>query len=503
MPPAIDCGPPRQGTGMSQGNTMRRGATWVFAGQTGDQVLSFAFGIVLARLLAPEVFGLLLTIQVFTGLAGFVAGGGMGQALVRAKTVTKADYDVVFTLQLIVGFLIYALFFFAAPLFARWYGSPIYTDLLRLSALSFIFRPLVNLPTNILYRQMRFKARTAVGLTSFITSSLASISLAYYGHGIWSLIWGGIVGSVVQSVALMRVAQWRPGLSFEFRHGAELARYGLLVSANDIVDYARSQINIFILSQSLGPAGVGLYNKGDSLARMPFRFVAGSVYDVLFRAMASEHDNLDKCRYLFARSIALVAVYATPFYVGLVWLAEPLIRGVYGERWLAASGPLLILTYAWPFWLLGNMSGAVVAARSRLGNELQIQAATLVVTALAVVIALPFGIGGVAWAMVGAAGFTSFFMLRLAISCLEARWLKTLRVLAPALLLNGILAVTLYLAKLLVPRWVLDHDLLHVAALGTFGGLVYASCVLLLPIPALAADRARWRSRLRLPSAEP
>ncbi len=349
---------------------------------------------------------------------------------------------------------------------------------------------------------MRFKAKTAVGLISLITSSLTSIALAYYGHGVWSLIWGGIVGSVVQSIVLMRVAQWRPGLSFEFRRGADLARYGFLVSANDVVDYARSQINIFILSHSLGPASVGLYNKGDSLARMPFRFVAGSVYDVLFRAMAAEQDNLDKCRYLFARSIALVAVYATPFYVGLYWLAEPLIRGVYGPKWVAASGPLLVLAFAWPFWLLGNMSGAVVAARNRLGYELQIQAATLVVTALAVVIALPFGIDGVAWAMVGAAAFTSLFMFRLAVESLQARWLGTLRTLGPALLLNGILAAALYLAELAAPRWLLEHDLLHVAALGAFGGLVYASCAMLLPIPALATERARWRSQLRLPGAK-
>ncbi|MEI2420536.1 oligosaccharide flippase family protein, partial [Arthrospira platensis SPKY2] len=100
---------------------MRTGALWIFMGSTGNQLLAFAFGIVLARLLAPEVFGMLLTIQVFTGIAGFVAGGGMGQALVRAKDTEREDYDLVFTLQLIIGCLIYALFFFTAPIIANWY----------------------------------------------------------------------------------------------------------------------------------------------------------------------------------------------------------------------------------------------------------------------------------------------------------------------------------------------------------------------------------------------
>lgn len=483
---------------MNSGNSIRRGVAWVFAGRAGDQILSFAFGIVLARLLAPEDFGALLTIQVFTGLAGFVTGGGMGQALVRSKTAGKADFDVVFTLQLIVGCFVYAAFFLAAPLFAHWYHNPIYADLLRLSALSFIFRPMINVPSNVLYRQMRYKARAGVGVLTLVASSLTSVTLAYLGYGVWSLIWGGIAGAALQCVVLMHLARWRPGLSFQFARGAELARYGALVSANDIVEYARSQLGLFVLSHSLGPASVGLYNKGDSVARMPFKFVSGSVYDVLFRAMSAEQEDLDKCRYLFFRSIALVAVYATPFYVALFWLGEPLIRGVYGDKWVAASGPLVVLGFAWPFWLLINLSGAVVAARNRLGDELQIQCATLVVTALATVGALPYGIDGVAWAIVGTSAFTSFFMYRLAIRCLGASWLSGVLAVGPAVLLNIILAVALGLAELVTPRWLLDHDLLHVAGLGSFGAMVYAASILLLPIPALAAERARWRGRLGL-----
>ena len=101
---------------MTTGNKIRSGALWSFMGSTGSQIISFIFGIVLARMLAPEVFGMLLTIQVFTGVAGFIAGAGMGQALVRAKDTSRADYDIVFTLQMVIGCLICAIFFFSAPI---------------------------------------------------------------------------------------------------------------------------------------------------------------------------------------------------------------------------------------------------------------------------------------------------------------------------------------------------------------------------------------------------
>lgn len=484
---------------MSVGQSFRHGVAWLFVGNSGRQVLAFLFGIILARLLAPEDFGILLTIQVFTGLAGFVAGGGMGQALVRAKTATQQDYDIVFTLQFGIGCLIYTGFFFAAPWFAKWYDTPLYTDLLRVSALSFIFRPLVNLPASMLYRQMRYKAQTVVGITSLLVSSSTSILMAWLGYGVWSLIWGGIAGSIYNATVLIPLARWRPGFSLEFRRGRDIARYGILVSANDIVGYLRSQVSIFILSRTLGPASVGLYNKGESLARMPYRFICTSVYQVLFRAMAAEQDNLDKCRYLFFRSIALVAVYATPFYIGLLWLAEPLIRGIYGEKWVAAAGPLMILAFAWPFWMADNLSGAVSAAHNLLGAEFKIQIASLILTALCVVVAaLTYGIDGVAWAIVIAAAFSSFAMHRLALKCLKAKLQSSLRAVVPAILLNAILAGTLYLLEQLLPHDWAEHDLVRIAIMGVAGSLVYVGSLLFLPIPELATERLRWKLKLKL-----
>ncbi len=477
---------------------MRHGIAWMFVGNTGRQVLTFLFGIVLARLLAPEDFGILLTIQVFTGLAGFVAGGGMGQALVRAKEATKQDYDIVFTLQLGIGCLIYAGFFFAAPWFAKWYDTPLYTDLLRVSALSFIFRPLVNLPGSMLYRNMRYKAQTFVGITSLLVSSTTSILMAWLGYGVWSLIWGGIAGSIYNAAVLIPLARWRPGFSLEFRRGRDIARYGLLVSANDIVDYLRGQASIFILSRTLGPASVGLFNKGRSLATMPHGFITVSVYHVLFRAMAAEQDNLDKCRYLFFRSIALVAVYATPFYIGLLWLAEPLIRGVYGEKWIDAAGPLTILAFAWPFWLVNNLSGAVLAAQNWLNRELPVQIATLVISILAIIIALPYGIEGVAWAIVGVAIYSAFHMYWLATRCLRAKLAGFFKAVAPAAVLNTMLALVLFSADTTLPESIKANDFAYMALMSAAGGIIYILSFLYLPFHSLAAERERWKIKLKL-----
>jgi O-antigen/teichoic acid export membrane protein len=156
-------------------------------GNTGRQILQFAFGIALARLLVPADFGMIATIQVFTGFVAMMATGGMGQSLIRAKEASTEDFSAVFTLQLGLGVLIYAAFFLSAPLIARYFENPLYADLLRVSALIFILRPFTLIRVSWLTREMAFKKSALVDLTASMLTWVSSVAMALVGMGVWSL----------------------------------------------------------------------------------------------------------------------------------------------------------------------------------------------------------------------------------------------------------------------------------------------------------------------------
>lgn len=481
---------------MSVNNSFRGSVRWLFLGNTSTQILSFAFGIVLARLLAPAEFGMLVTIQVFTGLAGFVSGGGMGQALVRAKNTSTHDYDIVFTLQIMIGLCIYITFFLTAPWFARWYDTPLYEQLLRVSALTFLTRPLVNLPSCILHREMRFKAQTIARVITLMVSSSISIALAWAGWSVWSLILGGFFGSLTNAALLARFANWRPGLSFEFQRGRELAQYGFLVSINDVVVYVRDQTVNLILGRTLGMNSVGVFNKSDSLVRMPATFITSAVYQVLFRALAREQHNDAESRQMFLQSIRLVAVYAIPCYVMLFWLATPMINLLYGARWAEAAAPLSLLAIACPLLMIANLSGAVLAARNWLSRELVVQIMLLVLTAAAALGGLEFGLPGIAVALIGVAFYNALHMYLLASRCLDTGWADLMHALAPAALLNALLAMQVFALERSLSTYFATSDLLHLSLVGGSGAVSYAMLFLLLPIPSLSQERRRWIAKL-------
>ncbi len=486
---------------MSLGESIRHGAKWVFIGNTGSQVINFALGLILARLLMPAEFGMVATILIYTNLAGFVAGGGMGQAIVRAKEASKRDFDLLFTLQALIGLVIVAFLLANAPGFGRWYENPLYADMLRVAALSFLIRPFFNVPSNMLHRDMRFKAKTAVQLTNLVVYNSIALSMAYLDYGPWSLILAGLFSSVTGAIQFAYYARWRPGVCFDFARAGELMRYGLLASSNNIIFYVRSQLPTFVLSRSFGPAGVGLFNKAESLAARPHAFITGSVYEVLFRALAKEHDNLDKSRYLFFRSLTLVAVYAMPFYIGFLWLAEPLVVMLFGHRWAESAAPLMVLSLAAPLMMIENLSGAVLAARNWLGRELVAQVIMIVVAAAGIWLGRPYGMAGIAAGLVVALLYMGTHMFWLAKQSLKARWADLARAFMPAALLNVILVTTLGIAEQFVPSTLRAIGPLYVLLMSTVGGLVYAACFLYLPIPVLATETARWKIKLKLTKA--
>lgn len=467
-------------------------------GSTGNQILTFLFGIILARLLAPEDFGVLVTIQIFTGMLSFVAGGGMGQALIRAREANKADYDAVLTLQVLIGLAIYMALFLFAPVFASWYGNPAYEAILRVSALTFVLRPFANLPGNVLHRQMRFKARSLAGLAVLLISNLSTIAMAFAGLAVWSLILGGLISALANIAILIPVSGWRPGFSLQLGRARGLIRYGMLTTIGDFIVYVRNQASNFILSRTLGPGDLGLFNKAQSLVTIPNTMVTGPVYQVVFRAIAREQDDRNRCQYLFLKSITLSCLYTWPLLFALAWLATPLIRFLYGDKWIGAGEPMAWLGMVAPFIVLERMAGAVLAARNWLHREIPVQIAQLCIGILGAIAGLPHGLLGVTVGGSLAFIYGSLHLSWLAAQCLELPYHRLFSAMLPATVLSVGMLLAWAAIEPLLATYDSVGDFTYLVIMSATGAIIYGALFLLLPMAALREERKKWLSKLGL-----
>lgn len=485
----------------SLGNTIRHGTKWSLFGRINEQVMQFAFGVVLARILVPADFGMLVTIQIFTGVAGFVSGGGMGQALVQAKEVERRNFDVVFTVQLVICSLIYAFFFLISPWVAVWFNNDIYTNLMRVSAINFLTRPFGNIPRSMLHREMRFKTMSLIQAAGIICSGAASVIMALNHMGSWSLIYGGLAGSASNIILLSAATRWHPRLHFNINTAKKFGAYGFKLSANEIIVYLRLQTGNFTISRFLGPSMLGLFNKADSIGKLPVEIISGSAYQTVFRALSKIQDNDDQSKYVFLRTITLVTVYTFPVYVGLWWLADPFILLVYGKKWMDSAYPLKILALGGLFRCITSQSGAVSAACNQLGYEIRIQAEAWMITIAGCLIGLRWGLIGVAWAMTLCNMYMAARMSWFANRIIKGRFWDLIEALKPAMILNMIMFAVFFAVHLLLPAGISSgKPLVYLAVMAFAGVFVYSTAFLFLPIPALTSEALRWKKTMRLAS---
>ena len=480
---------------MSLTTTLRTNTLWVLGGDLGVQAMSLAFGIILARLLMPADFGLLVTAQILTGALGFLAANGTSDALVRARTLGPRDVHTLFALQLGSCALIYVALNLFAPTFAGWFHEPRLTPLLRITSLGFLLRPFMAVPTALLHRAMRFREFSVVMFAGGAVAGLVSTLLALLGLGAVSLAWGGLAGALVRILLSIRRAAWVPALGFDPAAARRLGVYGFKLSVNDIIQYARAQAANALISRRLGAGPVGLYNKADSLAEMPCDLLSGAAYQTLFRALAAGRDDRDACARLYLRALTLVSLYAMPLYVGLLWVAEPLVVVLYGEPWAAAALPLQVLALVGPLRVIANLARAVAASHNRLGREILIQLETLGLLLLGAAVGLHWGLIGVAVCVVPSFIHNAVRMAGLANRTLGLTWGQLARALWPILRLNGIMALVLAATHLgLTGAGLAGSRVLYLAAMVSTGAAVYAGILLWLPPTTLREESRHWRT---------
>ncbi len=479
---------------------IRLGTKWMLVGSVGGQLLQFAIGIILARLLLPAEFGLVVTIQVFTGFVGLIASGGMGQALVQAKKASEKDFQVMFTMQLLIGCLAYFLFYVIAPWFAVWFNNPAYALLLRVSAISFLLRPFLNIHTSWLHRETRFRSLSINSLVLAILVGSTSILMALNGFGVWSLVVSGLIGSLINIVILSFLTPLRPSLLLDREILRRIGTYGIKVTFNDLINYFVIQTNNLIISLKAGPGMVGMFNKADSLGSMPINIISSAVYKPVFRAMSQAQDDLDMTRYLFHKMISLLIVYTLPFYIGLAWVADPFIPFVFGENWRGSIDPLEVFGFIGITFCIIHPCGSVLAAQNRLGREVIVHFTQWIIVSIACYVGLSWGLRGVAWGYFISYVYATTFMYILVRQAIHNRLHELVTAIFPGLLLNAIMLIALFIISALLPtNFKITNPAYYLAITVIGGATTYAMAFLFIPIKSISQESARWRKLIRIP----
>ena len=173
---------------------------WTAFERFGSQFINLLVQVLLARILAPEIFGLIGLIQIFITLAQVIVEAGIGNYIIQRKELYHYDKSTSLVINLFLGIIIYIVLFFTAPIIGEFYNQIILIDVIRLYSIAFVLQSLYVTNQAIFQRNLKFKNIAYITVISSLISAIISISFVYFYKSIYVLVIQQLVFHLVKAV---------------------------------------------------------------------------------------------------------------------------------------------------------------------------------------------------------------------------------------------------------------------------------------------------------------
>jgi teichuronic acid exporter len=494
--PSMMGGPPEPSAPIQRplGATALRGMVWLGSARWAAQLFTWASMLVIARLLAPEDYGLVAIAMAFTGFLEVITDVGLGSALVQSRDLSKRDVEATMGATCLLGIAAGILIALTAPLWANIQGDPRIVPVIRVLAIGVPLGTALNVPYSMLHRRLAFNLVARAQFVRGIVTAGVTLGAAVLLQSHWALVTGALVGRAAFTVMLLWAEPIKPRLPSSDTKIGGLLRFGGILTADRVLNYARANIDVALIGALLGTRMVGLYVMALSLARLPLEKLGSAFEPVAYPTFARLHDDKPALRrYFLGLSVGTMAI-ALPASFGLIVTAGILVPTVIGSQWIAIVRPLQIAAIVTPLAFHLILVSALFNAMGQVKLSLRITTLISVLTILAVIVSVPFGIVGVAAATGLGFALVWVYAELLALRLIDLHVRDAARALLPSLSASiGMAVAVIGVSLLLAPQWPGAIRLVILCAVGiaTFVGwalLLHRDTV----VAQLRSLRAAW-----------
>lgn len=352
----------------------KKGLVWSMIERFATQGVQFLFGIILARLLSPEDYGIIAMPLVFLSIAQCFIDSGFSTALIRKPDLTEDDLSTAFFFNIGVGVVCYLALFFTSPLIADFYNTPILADLLKVTALATLFNPLCAVQQAILTRKIDFKTQAVVSLSGAIVSGIVGLLMAYNGYGVWSLVFQQVGGYLIRTVLLWLLGKWMPKKRWSWESFRYLWGFGSKMLGSALLDTTYNNIYPIVIGKFFSANDLGNYTRAQQFSSLPSSNVTGVLQRVTFPVLSSIQNEDERLAKNYRKILKLSAFIIFPMMLMLSAIADPLIRVVLTDKWEGCIILLQIICFSMMWYPVHaiNLNLLTVKGRSDLFFRLEI-----------------------------------------------------------------------------------------------------------------------------------
>jgi lipopolysaccharide exporter len=344
---------------------MLRGSMWAMATNWGQRVLGLVNTIILARLLAPEDFGLVTMASLVLGFLNMFSEVGTGLHLLRQPEATREHCDTAWTIGVLRGLVVGALLAVLAPLGAQYFNEQRVIPIILILAINTVLVGGFNIGLVLIRKELDFFKDFLFFIISRVFLLFVTVGLALWLRSYWAIVFGNLIGTIFDIGLSYRIHPYRP--RFSLVKAKEYVDFAFTSIPYFAAGYLMSRVDALVVGRSASAALLGIYNLSAELATMLTSDLTNQLRRALSPSFAKLLDDRKKLVEAYLNSVSGLAIMSIAFGFGLFAVSHDFVAVVLGSKWLDTIPLLEWLAIGGSIRAIGNSLGGGILLLS--GHE--------------------------------------------------------------------------------------------------------------------------------------
>jgi O-antigen/teichoic acid export membrane protein len=346
-------------------NKAAKGFFWSSIASITQQLLSAAFGIVLARILSVEDYGLIGMLAIFQVITNNLLNFGFTNAIYNKPKPAHRDYSALFWFSVFVSVFLYITVFFSASLIADFFNENRLILLTRILFISVIFNALNIVPSTILLKEICIKTKTLIDLSCTLVACIIGAILAITGFGYWALAIQSLTAPFLSVFIYAVVVKWRPSFKINLSPLKELFGFSIFIFLTNLVWQISNNVMSVLLGRFYTTKDVGFYVQGKKWSDFASAAVINSINQVAQPVLSGITNDNERQLAAFRKMLRFGAFVSFPLILGFASVAKEFIFITIGEKW-ANAVPFLQIFCLWSaFTFMWNLYSNLVYSHKK------------------------------------------------------------------------------------------------------------------------------------------
>ena len=424
------------------------GGFWVFSLRIVQQLFDLTRLVILARILAPDDFGLMgIALLTMATLETF-SQTGFQAALIQKKEDIRSYLDAAWTVLIFRGIMVFAILYFAAPLAASFFDTPQAKSIIQVIGLSVLFQAFTNIGVIYFQKELEFNKEFIYQLAGTLADFIVAISTVLILKNVWALVLGKLAGSAVRCFVSYLIDPYKPRLSSDVAKAKELFGFGKWILGSSILIFLLTQGDDIFVGKLLGATALGFYQMAYKISNMPATEITHMISRVTFPAYSKLQYDIPKLREAYLKVLQITAFLSFPI-AGMIFVLAPDFTKLFlGERWMPMVPAMQMLCLFGVTRALNGTMGSIfqgigIPKIITFGSGFQL----LILTVIIYPLTKKWGIMGTSLAVIIPNALVFVYLIKKLVFAMSYRLSKFISILLPPLAGSAIICIAMALLK--------------------------------------------------------